>query len=197
MATPSTIYFATGNKKKLEEVVAILEAGSKLPFAVEPAKLELPELQGEPEDISKEKCRIAAQQVRACFLCVGLRGCCLALAAAAAAAAAEQCALAAEEVESSALTALLCVLDGALPRALVPAAVGCRCDGRGYQPVLQRHEGASRWVVRRDARMAAQAWRNQRPATETHTQTLAHAACIHAPQAPTASGSWRSWATKA
>jgi hypothetical protein len=45
------------------QVVAILAAGSQLPFSVEPAKLDLPELQGEPEDISKEKCRIAAKQV--------------------------------------------------------------------------------------------------------------------------------------
>eukprot|EP00775_Hariotina_reticulata_P011929 gene11929-12072_t len=61
-SVPSTIYFATGNKKKLEEVVAILACGHELPFKVEPAKLDLPELQGEPEDISKEKCRIAAKQ---------------------------------------------------------------------------------------------------------------------------------------
>lgn len=61
--TPTSIAFATGNKKKLEEVIAILEAGSKLPFEVVAVKLDLPELQGEPEDISKEKCRIAAKQV--------------------------------------------------------------------------------------------------------------------------------------
>ncbi len=34
-----------GNKKKLEEVVAILEAGHALPFAVQPAAVDLPELQ--------------------------------------------------------------------------------------------------------------------------------------------------------
>ena len=34
-----------GNKKKLEEVVAILEAGHPLPFAVQPAAVDLPELQ--------------------------------------------------------------------------------------------------------------------------------------------------------
>ena len=37
--------YSTGNKKKLEEVVAILEAGSKLPFTVQPAAVDLPELQ--------------------------------------------------------------------------------------------------------------------------------------------------------
>lgn len=89
---PDTIYFATGravkktpiwirfrsctihrpppdslagNKKKLEEVVAILEAGSKLPFTVLPAKLDLPELQGEPEEIAAEKCRLAAAELQA------------------------------------------------------------------------------------------------------------------------------------
>lgn len=61
--TPAVIHFATGNKKKLEEVVAILEAGQKLPFTVESVKIELPELQGEPEEISKEKCRLAAKAV--------------------------------------------------------------------------------------------------------------------------------------
>ncbi|PNW86703.1 hypothetical protein CHLRE_02g095089v5 [Chlamydomonas reinhardtii] len=63
MTTPSKIHFATGNKKKLEEVNAILAAGAELPFEVVAAKLDLPELQGEPEEISKEKCRIAAKLV--------------------------------------------------------------------------------------------------------------------------------------
>ena len=48
------------------QVVAILAAGHELPFKVEPAKLDLPELQGEPEEISIEKCRIAAKQVSGC-----------------------------------------------------------------------------------------------------------------------------------
>ncbi|KAG2487061.1 hypothetical protein HYH03_014307 [Edaphochlamys debaryana] len=63
MATPSKIAFATGNKKKLEEVTAILASGAALPFEVVAAKLDLPELQGEPDEISKEKCRIAAKLV--------------------------------------------------------------------------------------------------------------------------------------
>lgn len=41
----SALVALTGNKKKLEEVVAILEAGHPLPFAVQPAALDLPELQ--------------------------------------------------------------------------------------------------------------------------------------------------------
>ncbi|KIY98646.1 nucleoside-triphosphate pyrophosphatase [Monoraphidium neglectum] len=59
--TPAVVHFATGNKKKLEEVVAILGAGQKLPFTVDSVKIDLPELQGEPEEISREKCRLAAK----------------------------------------------------------------------------------------------------------------------------------------
>lgn len=53
------VTFVTGNAKKLEEVRAIL--GQSIPF--QSLKLDLPELQGEPEDISKEKARLAAKQV--------------------------------------------------------------------------------------------------------------------------------------
>ncbi|XP_022852847.1 inosine triphosphate pyrophosphatase [Olea europaea var. sylvestris] len=53
------VTFVTGNAKKLEEVRAIL--GNSIPFRS--LKLDLPELQGEPEDISKEKARIAAKEV--------------------------------------------------------------------------------------------------------------------------------------
>ncbi len=45
------------------QVVAILEAGAPLPFALKAAELDLPELQGEPDDIARDKCRLAAQQV--------------------------------------------------------------------------------------------------------------------------------------
>lgn len=58
-ALPKAVTFVTGNAKKLEEVRAIL--GSSIPF--QSLKLDLPELQGEPEDISKEKARMAASQV--------------------------------------------------------------------------------------------------------------------------------------
>ncbi|KAI4311372.1 hypothetical protein MLD38_036275 [Melastoma candidum] len=53
------VTFVTGNAKKLEEVRAIL--GHSVPF--QSVKLDLPELQGEPEDISKEKARLAALRV--------------------------------------------------------------------------------------------------------------------------------------
>ncbi|KMT15660.1 hypothetical protein BVRB_3g056480 [Beta vulgaris subsp. vulgaris] len=56
---PKPVTFVTGNPKKLEEVKAIL--GQTIPF--QSVKLDLPELQGEPEDISKEKARLAAIQV--------------------------------------------------------------------------------------------------------------------------------------
>lgn len=46
---------------RLEEVISIL--GDTLPFNVVSSKIDLPELQGEPEEISKEKCKIAAKIV--------------------------------------------------------------------------------------------------------------------------------------
>lgn len=45
------------------QVVAILAQGSELPFEVVARSLDLPELQGTPEDIAREKCKAAAQQV--------------------------------------------------------------------------------------------------------------------------------------
>ncbi|RXH78486.1 hypothetical protein DVH24_002004 [Malus domestica] len=59
LVLPKPVTFVTGNAKKLEEVRAIL--GTSIPF--NSLKLDLPELQGEPEDISKEKARLAAIQV--------------------------------------------------------------------------------------------------------------------------------------
>jgi inosine triphosphate pyrophosphatase len=56
------IKFVTGNKKKLEEVIQIL--GDKFPFPLDSVKLDLPELQGEPECVAREKCRLAAEQLR-------------------------------------------------------------------------------------------------------------------------------------
>ena len=47
-----------------EQTVAILDAGHQLPFAIKSINIDLPELQGEEEDIAKEKCRIAASKVR-------------------------------------------------------------------------------------------------------------------------------------
>jgi len=55
------ITFVTGNAKKLEEVKAIIGASSS--FSLRNQKLDLPELQGEPEDIAKEKARLAAIEI--------------------------------------------------------------------------------------------------------------------------------------
>jgi len=51
--------FVTGNPKKLEEVRQILGKS----FDVQSKAIDLPELQGEPEEISIEKCKIAVKEV--------------------------------------------------------------------------------------------------------------------------------------
>ncbi|EGB12928.1 hypothetical protein AURANDRAFT_18344 [Aureococcus anophagefferens] len=61
--------FVTGNAKKLEEVTAILNAGTPLPFAIGNRALDLPELQGEPEDIAREKCVLAAAAAGGAVMC--------------------------------------------------------------------------------------------------------------------------------
>ncbi len=37
---------------------------SELPFELVAAKIDLPELQGEPEEVAREKCRLAARQAQ-------------------------------------------------------------------------------------------------------------------------------------
>lgn len=69
MCAKPSITFVTGNAKKLEEVVAILGDGVELPFAVGNRKLDLPELQGEPEDIAREKCKLAAEAAQGAVMC--------------------------------------------------------------------------------------------------------------------------------
>ncbi|KAI8118583.1 Inosine triphosphate pyrophosphatase [Lucilia cuprina] len=59
MSKPIT--FVTGNAKKLEELVAIL--GPNFPRPVISKKIDLPELQGEIEEIAVKKCKEAARQV--------------------------------------------------------------------------------------------------------------------------------------
>jgi len=53
--------FVTGNANKLAEVKAIL--GGSVPSLVS-KKIDLPELQGEPEEISIEKCKLAVKEVK-------------------------------------------------------------------------------------------------------------------------------------
>jgi hypothetical protein len=62
-STRPVVTFVTGNAKKLEEVRAIL-AVDALPFDLVSQKFDLPELQGEPLDISAEKCMLAARQAQ-------------------------------------------------------------------------------------------------------------------------------------
>lgn len=57
-----TLVFVTGNANKLKEVVAIL--GDSFPWKVEARAIDLPEFQGEPDEISIEKCKVAAEQVK-------------------------------------------------------------------------------------------------------------------------------------
>lgn len=52
----------TGNAKKLEEVIQIL--GDKFPCTLVAQKIDLPEYQGEPDEISIQKCQEAARQVQ-------------------------------------------------------------------------------------------------------------------------------------
>lgn len=59
-ACKRSLVFVTGNAKKLEEVLAIL--GDK--FNVISKKIDLPEFQGEPDDISIAKCQEAVKQVQ-------------------------------------------------------------------------------------------------------------------------------------
>jgi len=64
--------FVTGNKKKLEEVQAILSTSgdgttgkSKIAFGITNKKIDLPELQGEdPVEVAIEKCKLAAEEVQ-------------------------------------------------------------------------------------------------------------------------------------
>lgn len=69
MSSRPAITFVTGNAKKLEEVVAILSKGTPLAFDVKNKKIDLPELQGEPEDIAREKCRLAAEAAQGPVMC--------------------------------------------------------------------------------------------------------------------------------
>lgn len=61
-SSKKTITFVTGNKKKLEEAQMLL-SGTEMPFALTNRKIDLPELQGDPLEIAKEKCRLAAKSV--------------------------------------------------------------------------------------------------------------------------------------
>lgn len=61
-AAKKSLVFVTGNENKLKEVIAIL--GTSFPWKIESMKIDLPEFQGEPDEISIEKCKIAAEKVK-------------------------------------------------------------------------------------------------------------------------------------
>ncbi|KAI1339014.1 putative ham1 family protein [Xylariaceae sp. FL0016] len=60
-AARPTINFITGNANKLAEVCAILEPAG---ITVTNQALDLPEVQGTVEDVTIEKCRVAADRIR-------------------------------------------------------------------------------------------------------------------------------------
>lgn len=60
MSKPIT--FITGNAKKLEEVIAIL--GREFPRELVSQKIDLPELQGDMNEVSIKKCKEAAKLVQ-------------------------------------------------------------------------------------------------------------------------------------
>jgi inosine triphosphate pyrophosphatase len=62
-ASKQIVHFVTGNKKKAEEVERILSASGELPFILANRKIELPELQGDPILVAKEKCALASREV--------------------------------------------------------------------------------------------------------------------------------------
>lgn len=57
------ITFVTGNANKLKEVQTIL--GSNVSFELQNLNADLPEQQGDPEQVVRAKCTEAARQVRA------------------------------------------------------------------------------------------------------------------------------------
>ena len=59
----NVVTFVTGNKKKVEEVQRILSVCKALPFTLTNQKLDLPELQGDPLTVAKEKCALAAKTI--------------------------------------------------------------------------------------------------------------------------------------
>ncbi|KAL7693352.1 putative ham1-like protein [Plasmopara halstedii] len=66
MPSKPVLTFVTGNSNKLKEVIAIL--GADFPFELRNQAVNLPELQGEPVDIVKEKCRLATKEVQGAVL---------------------------------------------------------------------------------------------------------------------------------
>lgn len=62
MSSRKVLTFVTGNAKKLEEIKAIL--GTNFPLDITSVKIDLPEWQGEIDEISIKKCQEAAKHVQ-------------------------------------------------------------------------------------------------------------------------------------
>ncbi|XP_003391340.2 PREDICTED: inosine triphosphate pyrophosphatase-like [Amphimedon queenslandica] len=62
MASKRVLTFVTGNPRKLEEVVAII--GENTPWKLISNDVDLPELQGEPDDIARDKCQMAVEKIK-------------------------------------------------------------------------------------------------------------------------------------
>jgi len=58
--TTKTISFVTGNQSKVDELQGILNNSE---IAIKACKIDLPELQGNPDYIATEKCRLASLQI--------------------------------------------------------------------------------------------------------------------------------------
>ena len=69
--TISPITFVTGNANKLREVQRILasDPDAKEYIQIVSKKIDLPELQGEMEDIVREKCLLAAKEIQGPTVC--------------------------------------------------------------------------------------------------------------------------------
>ncbi|KAL7542805.1 hypothetical protein ACHAWF_015072 [Thalassiosira exigua] len=58
------VTFVTGNTKKLQEVIRILFDSGDLPITLTNRKIDLPELQGDPTYVAKEKCAMAVKELK-------------------------------------------------------------------------------------------------------------------------------------
>nr|XP_022313949.1 inosine triphosphate pyrophosphatase-like isoform X1 [Crassostrea virginica]XP_022314007.1 inosine triphosphate pyrophosphatase-like isoform X1 [Crassostrea virginica] len=56
------IVLCTGNKNKLKEFMQIL--GPDFPYKVVNVDVDLPEFQGEPDEVAREKCKLAAERLK-------------------------------------------------------------------------------------------------------------------------------------
>ncbi|CAB4031266.1 Inosine triphosphate pyrophosphatase [Paramuricea clavata] len=57
------LIFVSDNRNKIKEVKSML--GEDFPWTLEAKHIDLPEFQGEPDEITREKCKVAAKQIGA------------------------------------------------------------------------------------------------------------------------------------